>query len=625
MRKIFIFLFFVFFLKFQILAQVSRSSPYTYMTYTSDNFGIGTVSPLSKLDVRGHLTLDAGQNPGIFVSTSSTEQNRFLQLLNSPLYSSSASLKTSGLLVSTVYSYNSPKKGELLVEKKLAIGFNSYDQYNQYVNGIPTSASALTINGDVNFTGNLYKNGVLFSASDWLKNGTNLYYSTGNVGVGTANPSYKLDISGDINFTGNIYKNGTLFSTGSSSDWSKTGTNLYYTSGNVGVGTATPTYKLDITGDINFTGSLYNNGVPFTPGGSGSDWLKNGTNLYYNAGNVGLGTTSPTEKLEINGRLKMNDNIILNGNRITSDGSNNGSLLINPATGLVSINKDAPSYSGYKFAVYGDSYFNNKVAIYHDPSPTLKASLYVAATSIANGYYAIYSDGESFSNVAWSGSDKRFKKNIKTIDNALDKVCQLRGTTYEYRVDEFKDKNFKQGTNYGVIAQEIQAVLPELVQSCDSNYLAVNYNGLIPVLIESIKTQQLIIKAQQQNIEDINKKYEELSKKVEKLLKDTAKIHLKSVTDNQNSSQKSPAILYQNKPNPFNNQTTIEYYLPTETKTAVIKVYDSNGKQIALYNLTSSEGFGSIDIDRANLNQGIYFYSLYVNDLLIATKSMVSF
>lgn len=91
------------------------------------------------------------------------------------------------------------------------------------------------------------------------------------------------------------------------------------------------------------------------------------------------------------------------------------------------------------------------------------------------------STGRLSATIVNSLSDEKLKKDISTIDGALDKVKQLRGVDYTWKESEEKSK--------GVIAQELQEVFPELVSESESG-LSVNYNGIIGVLIEAIKEQQ---------------------------------------------------------------------------------------------------------------------------------------
>jgi hypothetical protein len=82
-------------------------------------------------------------------------------------------------------------------------------------------------------------------------------------------------------------------------------------------------------------------------------------------------------------------------------------------------------------------------------------------------------------------SDMRLKKNIRPISNALDKILSLHGYNYNW-IDINKDNALQSG----VLAQEVQQVLPELVKEDKNGVLSVNYSGIIPVLIEAIKEQQ---------------------------------------------------------------------------------------------------------------------------------------
>jgi hypothetical protein len=91
--------------------------------------------------------------------------------------------------------------------------------------------------------------------------------------------------------------------------------------------------------------------------------------------------------------------------------------------------------------------------------------------------------------VAFSTSDIRLKENIKPIENALDKISKISGNTYDWKV-ELKDVHGYEGNDVGVIAQEVEAVLPQLVQDRDNGYKAVKYDKLVALLIEGIKEQQ---------------------------------------------------------------------------------------------------------------------------------------
>jgi hypothetical protein len=74
------------------------------------------------------------------------------------------------------------------------------------------------------------------------------------------------------------------------------------------------------------------------------------------------------------------------------------------------------------------------------------------------------------------------KDNIIPIDDPLAKVLSISGNTYDWN-----EKSNKSGHDVGVIAQEIQSVLPEAVIERDNGYLAVDYHKIVPLLVEAIK------------------------------------------------------------------------------------------------------------------------------------------
>jgi hypothetical protein len=86
--------------------------------------------------------------------------------------------------------------------------------------------------------------------------------------------------------------------------------------------------------------------------------------------------------------------------------------------------------------------------------------------------------------VAFASSDIRLKNNIKPIESPLEKISKINGCEFEWN-DELQ--SIYSGKDYGVIAQEIEEVFPELVQTRENGYKAVKYDKLVSVLIEGIK------------------------------------------------------------------------------------------------------------------------------------------
>jgi Chaperone of endosialidase len=200
-------------------------------------------------------------------------------------------------------------------------------------------------------------------------------------------------------------------------------------------------------------------------------------------------------------------------------------------------------------------------------------------------------------------SDARFKKNINQLEKPLDKILRLNGLTYEFKNDEFKNRGFSEGLNIGFLAQEVQNVLPALVKIDNDGYYSINYDGIIPVLVEAIKEQQIQINELKKNIVNTNS---------EKVISKTVNI---SEIKNQNSLQ-------QNIPNPFSKNTTIKYAISSDSKKALIYLFDMQGALIKTFE-DLKNGSGELIINGGELKAGMYLYSLVVDEKEIDTKRMI--
>ncbi len=245
------------------------------------------------------------------------------------------------------------------------------------------------------------------------------------------------------------------------------------------------------------------------------------------------------------------------------------------------------------------------------------------------GYFEAYGGNAGFFNgdVWRTGadnftSDRKFKEEINPIENAISIIKKLQSKTYTFKKD-FKTFNFDEGRQFGFIAQELEEVLPELVNEAinparydtkgkkianEVKFKGVEYVQLIPILTAGIQEQQHIIESQ-------NERIEALESRLRKLEASTTDI---STTNNVLDG----AELFQNVPNPFRGYTSIGYRLPENTSDAKILIFDMNGRKIKQVQLEGT-GEGKVDINATELSAGMYLYSLMINGAEAATKRMI--
>jgi hypothetical protein len=217
-------------------------------------------------------------------------------------------------------------------------------------------------------------------------------------------------------------------------------------------------------------------------------------------GNVGVGTTNPAEKFVVSdsgaagfeyipssGRwYRFNRSTLAYGGLYAEASEHTWSIgatekMRLSASGFLGVNNNNP---GYVLDVTGDSRI-------------LSGSLGVGvAPNATDGRIDASNDI-----VAFSSSDSRLKTNVSSILSALNKVLSLNGVEFDWD-EKLSHLHGYEGHDVGIIAQEVQSVLPEAVRVSGHGYLSVRYEKLVPLLIEAIKEQQILIDAIMSKLEE---------------------------------------------------------------------------------------------------------------------------
>ncbi len=236
------------------------------------------------------------------------------------------------------------------------------------------------------------------------------------------------------------------------------------------------------------------------------------------------------------------------------------------------------------------------------PSNGLAVQGYVGIATTSPAYNLDVAGNINYSGNLTNISDQRYKTNVQTLSGSLSKVSSLRGVSYQFNQSGFPEKNFDDKTHLGFIAQEIQKIFPELVSTDQNGFLAVNYVGLIPVLVSAIQEQKSTIDS------------------LKKIIYGTSSNSRLAANTSENIP--STIQLFQNVPNPFDQTTTISYNVPAGSGAASIIIFDLQGKQLQKFDNIPT-GNGQIQFDGTQFGAGMYLYSLIVGGKEIDTKRFI--
>ena len=224
------------------------------------------------------------------------------------------------------------------------------------------------------------------------------------------------------------------------------------------------------------------------------------------------------------------------------------------------------------------------------------------------------------------------KRDVKPLTQALERINSLRPNSFSFKTDEHKSMNLPEGLQMGLTAQEVEKNFPELVREMTdiSDYLktgeagkikiykAVNYTNLIPLLIAGMQEQQAQLQEQKEENQELKNLVAILQQQSNDLLAKTSD----PTGINNLVSQTDGFGMDQNIPNPFSNETLVNYTLPQNTGNAYMAVYYLSGKQIRTFPL-NQKGTSSLTISSEKLAAGIYIYSIIADGKVMDSKRMV--
>jgi hypothetical protein len=211
--------------------------------------------------------------------------------------------------------------------------------------------------------------------------------------------------------------------------------------------------------------------------------------------------------------------------------------------------------------------------------------------------------GDLWAQGFWSASDIKLKRQIKRIEKPLEIINHLSGYTYLFKSFDETQIKLPQSAQVGLIAQELEKFFPYAVKEGASGYLGVNYQNIIPLLLEGIKEQ---------------------NNKIEELQRDIINLKEKGHADEEieDAEQVPTGRLYQNVPNPSQGETEISYEISSNYKNAYLQIFDLNG-QLRKKASLGNDKKGTVIISVHDLQPGIYAYSLVVDNYLLESKTMV--
>ena len=373
--------------------------------------------------------------------------------------------------------------GNQSIQGGTASSYVYYFLYNDNANGagLFLNGNSRAVDGGPSFAGLRNDNGSLFLQAQSGNPATGITVLTGgNVGINSASPANSLDINGGLTVTstlqvGTIVINGTLQGNGNTvsqtTQWGGTSP-IYYTAGNVGIGTKAPTQTLDIYGSSYHTGAMYATTVLASSIKCGVFDTQSNT-VYMSSMTTGAISCST---------INAQGGLITCNNLITSTIGGKVIPTAFPPSGMTFNNNMGIGFGNWLMSGTYTTY---------DETANVPAAFSINYTPSGNGVTL-----STFSFTWTSHSDRRIKQGIRGIGAVLKRFLQLRPVNYYLKADRAR------GRMSGFIAQEVQRLFPLLVNDStinpddafETNLMGIQYTLFFPYLFKALQEQYAVVK-----------------------------------------------------------------------------------------------------------------------------------
>ncbi len=500
------------------------------------------------------------------------------------------------------------------------IGHIMWQDASSLGSGALTANNGLSINaGAVQLGGNPLIQNTLIAL-----NNQNLYFltninpsnTTNNIGIGTTVPAARLHISRSQTTPAVLEPIALKIEHSDVASISGTGTAIYSTS--------TAANRTNRAGFFSSTNAAVNIGLDATGTGIGT----------YIAGSISRGG-------RFAGTNSQTNYGVFAGAGSTSDlSTNHGGYFEIPVTSLGRINY------GVRALVNTSSVNASNYGGWFEVMPTATGQLHygvyasVPAGAWPNNIVAGYFNGDVYSSQLYQGSDEMLKTDIQSITNAADILKQINVYSYNFVTPSNTSLNLPANHQYGVLAQELEQVLPSLVREviqpgeydtlgneilAPLTFKAVNYTGLIPFLIAAQQETDSVNAAMAEDIKNLTLQLETLQSLVDVCCGyDGSDFRLNGYEPDREIelSDLRTIILDQNQPNPFKENTVISYFIPEDYKNVKLIFFDVSGRVMKEVEITE-RGNSSMKVYANDLSSGTYFYSMVADGETVDTKKMI--